>query len=548
VIGARTATTVVLSVAALAIALVNGRLTPTYLGQLQPESAFVSGLFACLAGTLFYVFWHGGNPSVHYLELKKNLRPGRDEVLLFGIRGRSLVIGRVVGRPAFDFPPAIQRILYVVVFLGIALFAFDNRTTEILLTAPAEIDVAGIRYCEEDKKEADAAKAAEEMPGCKLVLRAYQLGFVSTLGTCDPNASAKKGERVCTDRRRDEPYAHYLWRSIGDDFGETGKFVSGGASLVDRLTAQFPYLEPRFNLEKNALSGAPRAAHVIWTNLPEPHGFFSRLAEWFDPRICAERAQRPERFLGADNAKLKTGYLLEQTLGQLIFASRFRPIVGFCQEYQIHWDAPKDTCQRLVKNPGAVLQRESDYEPIAAVVERWRSEKLVKEMHVSLQNMERAIAGADKKQIPLRESPPLEKIISFNCLMVEPGSSDLVSEAAVRVFGEELTVRTLTIDEKRLHGAGMFHAMTDLLTPNFRYGRFHSAESKTTTTVIRPEQLPGQNYLLSQLELLVDADFFLGHDWLFTRGDLLAVYPFHVHFKNYVEIFRRQYQLHRGRL
>ena len=31
-------------------------------------------------------------------------------------------------------------------------------------------------------------------------------------------------------------------------------------------------------------------------------------------------------------------------------------------------------------------------------------------------------------------------------------------------------------------------------------------------------------------------------------GCLLEVYPYHLHLKNFVEIFRRQYKLHRGRL
>ena len=32
------------------------------------------------------------------------------------------------------------------------------------------------------------------------------------------------------------------------------------------------------------------------------------------------------------------------------------------------------------------------------------------------------------------------------------------------------------------------------------------------------------------------------------RPDLLAVYPYHLHLKNFIEIFRRQYKEHRGRL
>ena len=55
-------------------------------------------------------------------------------------------------------------------------------------------------------------------------------------------------------------------------------------------------------------------------------------------------------------------------------------------------------------------------------------------------------------------------------------------------------------------------------------------------------------YRLTRLELLRDADIFLGHDWLAKRADVLAVYPYHVHMKNLIELFRTLYRTHRSRL
>jgi hypothetical protein len=43
-------------------------------------------------------------------------------------------------------------------------------------------------------------------------------------------------------------------------------------------------------------------------------------------------------------------------------------------------------------------------------------------------------------------------------------------------------------------------------------------------------------------------DIFLEPDWLSRRTDLLEVYPYHLHLKNYVRLFRKQYLLARGRL
>ena len=42
-------------------------------------------------------------------------------------------------------------------------------------------------------------------------------------------------------------------------------------------------------------------------------------------------------------------------------------------------------------------------------------------------------------------------------------------------------------------------------------------------------------------------NLFLGNEWLAKRPDLLAVYPYHLHLKTFIEIFRRQYKEHRGR-
>ena len=58
----------------------------------------------------------------------------------------------------------------------------------------------------------------------------------------------------------------------------------------------------------------------------------------------------------------------------------------------------------------------------------------------------------------------------------------------------------------------------------------------------------GRAGYLAKLDFLASTDIFLGHDWVRTRADLLDVYPYHLHMKNFIEVFRRQYRLERGRL
>ena len=48
--------------------------------------------------------------------------------------------------------------------------------------------------------------------------------------------------------------------------------------------------------------------------------------------------------------------------------------------------------------------------------------------------------------------------------------------------------------------------------------------------------------------MLENVDIFLGNNWVLEREDLLGVYPYHIHLKNYVESFRAEYQESRGRL
>ena len=60
--------------------------------------------------------------------------------------------------------------------------------------------------------------------------------------------------------------------------------------------------------------------------------------------------------------------------------------------------------------------------------------------------------------------------------------------------------------------------------------------------------LESPDYLLSRLETLENVDIFLGNNWVLERKDLLDVYPYHVHLRNYVDSFRDTYRDKHGRL
>jgi hypothetical protein len=152
----------------------------------------------------------------------------------------------------------------------------------------------------------------------------------------------------------------------------------------------------------------------------------------------------------------------------------------------------------------------------------------------------------------LGEPPAAERIASFQCLMFsDEGPAPI--ERNVVVAGETLRIRDVHMAPLRPDGGSqirVYKRLAELFAEGFGYGRLTSNQSigakPEEATMAAAFRDPG--FLLGKLDLLRDADLFLGNDWLADRPDLLEVYPYHLHLQNFVEIFRRQYKLHRGRL
>ena len=96
----------------------------------------------------------------------------------------------------------------------------------------------------------------------------------------------------------------------------------------------------------------------------------------------------------------------------------------------------------------------------------------------------------------------------------------------------------------------LYKQLAALMAPGFGYGRLTSnqAIAATPEEAALAETFRQPAFWLTRLDLLRDADLFLGNDWLAKRPDLLEVYPYHLHLQNFIEVFRRQYKLHEGRL
>jgi hypothetical protein len=91
-----------------------------------------------------------------------------------------------------------------------------------------------------------------------------------------------------------------------------------------------------------------------------------------------------------------------------------------------------------------------------------------------------------------------------------------------------------------------YDALARLLAPGFHYGALLSeagldASGGTTTA------FAGRDFLLTRLYRLDGVDLYLDAGLLAERPDLLEVYPYQRHLRNFVQLFRRQYARLRGR-
>ena len=128
-----------------------------------------------------------------------------------------------------------------------------------------------------------------------------------------------------------------------------------------------------------------------------------------------------------------------------------------------------------------------------------------------------------------------------------------VKDEPVVIDGHRFAVRSSVVAP---FGAGvrdqvrLFRAVSSLFAPGFVYGRLQSAQSLAEVDAERAaaQRFADRTSLLTKLELLRETDIFVGHDWIDARPDLLSVYPYHVHLRNFVEAFRRRYRLSRARL
>lgn len=515
----------IISAGALVVAVVAaalaGLLDPGQLRALSLEACLLIGVFASVAAVLLVQLWR--------------------------VQG-----ARTNGRR--ELPPLVRQLIYTAIFVAIGLSAFDNRKTRLLTDLPERTSLSLSRYCKPPRREAAPAPIitkVQKVRGCALILRAYKLGYTKKLGACAPKQIANKARaaaagpaELCRDRLRDEPLLHYTWRVLADK--------KDGAAAVDPVAAvrnnladfekRLGYVSTLIDAQRTAITAAPHAAHHLWVNLPEPRQE-PMLRRLFVPRKdCSDRFSDLDtrvRWASGDKA---TSALVEHALGQLLFDPYLGKPVGYCREYTIHWNAPADACARLAKNAAGFLDDSGALDSVRAVLQRHR-------VRDELNQLRRELG---KKQ--LETLPDLRRLVSFQCLVVDPDGSGKLTHHEVRIDGNPIDSRELRV--KTLSAVGPAQAdlyrYLALVYTGIGYSgpveQEHVAIAELGRQPAPLKDVLGTDFTLTRLELLHQSDPFLAGAPALADEQLIDVFPLRYHLQHLVDTFRRAYRRQRGRL
>ena len=547
-IGARSFTLILILIASLALGWGANIFRFEYVVKLGIETTLLIGFFSSVAAALIYHFKRKGDHSEFYFRYNRDGTLWEGESPLLKFRKHHINIGKSAPDLIFDFTPSAQKFLWVIIFVTISLIAFNNRGTQLLIGFPSEIRFDEFRYCPKEN-ELDAEE--EILPGCVLMKRAFDLGYAKDLGSCEPKE--KEREEICTLRQWDEPYLHYIWRLVTlftDQVGHTFT-LDEGEKLKKKFEYQTTQLDNLFGYQKHVLFSNPKSSHHIWTNLPYPKGKWkTQFENLFQPNDCVEKYSQLGQNVKTEDHSSKT---LEHVYGHLLFHPNYKPTVATCREYQIHWEAPSDSCEQLARNPEDFLKKEKLWKEILNLRDRYTKGRSRHAIRSVLANMEGP--GLPEGARP-KPTPRLNRVISFQCLMREdePGlTSTLARSHTAKLFNLKFSARDIRINNGKAATATQidyYKWLAQALSAGFTYGGFHSHQGigpiKEETSL--EELLTGRHYYLSRLDYLKSADLFVGNEWIQERPDLMELYPYYHHLSHFVEIFRKRYAFQKGRL
>jgi hypothetical protein len=531
VIGVKTLGILTLLVAVVAASFAFGSFTPERLATRGPGMLLFVGCFGVIVGTVVFRFSRLGERSRRYFRwTTESLAWDVSEAHFVGGTRRRIVLGDNRDGEAFDLPSGARLAVSIAIASIVALAAIGSRALEQLAGATKGMASAtSSLYCPEEEPTKPRERDPNE-PGCELVRRAYALGYAKSLGQCAPkkDAPSEVAHPVCTRRQRDEPLLHYSWRLLvgfGGKLRETTRFAYF-RQTGDDFRRRSSHLAALATAERETLASAPHASHHIWTNLPDPGDGA------FQETTCTGRYLRMPHRPTPPPGPVQASKVLEHVVGQLLFEGTYESPAGHCREYHLHWGAPLDACKSLSANPQAFLSESSALYDVRQTLERYRVEGDLSSL------------GGPK--------PPADpsSLVSFHCYF--EGDAHERTSTPFALAGWSFTAEELSVPRSPPDAAlyiDRYDAVSRLLVNGFHYGRLLSEAGVDGASATGLESsFVAPDYLLTRLYELESIDIYLDPGWLLRRPDLLDVYPYERHLKNYVQVFRRQYRRQAGRL
>lgn len=531
-IGAKTLAVLALFGGAVFAALSFGVLAADRLLSLGEGTVLFVGAFGVVVGTLMFRFWNLGEKSKHYFRWTTEERDAWDvnEAHFLGSDKRRIVLGENKEGEALDIPPRGHHAIAIALSALLALACLDARAIEHFSRVGEGIASVTSSYCPEEKEEKPVGKDPNE-PGCELVRRAYALGYAKSLGTCGAKKDEPKVDAtpkaVCTRRQRDEPVLHYSWRLLGDFNRSLGGALRGGAFAKAKKdfgerTAHFPALREQ---QRQILTSAPHASHHVFTTLPDPGDGA------FDPLTCTDRYVRLAHRPTPPSGDKQGSKVFEHVVAQLLFEGVYDPPPAQCREVHVHWASPPDACAQLAAKPEDFLTKVKAWGDVKSVLDRHR---LATELA--------GIAG------PAPNAPP-QRFVSFQCHAEGPSARKSIPFV---LAGQPFVAEEVHAPRSPPNAAiyvDVYATVGSLFVKGFHYGHLLSEAGLEASSAAGLEKsFEGNEFLLTRLYEMESIDIYVEPSWLGGRPDLLEVYPYERHLKNFVQTFRRQYRRERGRL
>lgn len=492
-----------------------------HLNQLTMQTCLLIGVFASVSAVLLAALW----------------------------RGRGATSGRRA------LPAGLRTALFIVVFAGVGLVAFDNRRAGLLMELAEGPGLSLSTYCKPPRAaepEVAPAPAATVVKarGCGLILRAYRLGYTKDLGSCAPKKAVarkrkhkqEKAAEPCHDRQRDEPLFHYAWRVLADRAGKAAEIdpVDMARSNLHEFQTRLGYVNSLAAVQSHAITSSPHAAHHLWINLPAPHPR-SLIDRYLVPQAhCSNRyvaMQTRVRWPSGDKAK---SALIEHALGRLLFDRSLGEAAGYCGEFTIHWGASADACDKLAADPAGFLRSSGAYASVHAVFDRYRTA-------TDLRQLARKLGDRPAR----RRLPDPRTLVSFQCLIVDSAGNGKMKAAEAKIGNYTVDVRQVhtKLDTGGAHQLAAYKALALVLSGVAYNGPvIQDAIGKLTRRPAPVTDAIGDDFLLTRLDVLRQSDPFVAGAPALAEPRLLDVYPFHYHLFNLVTAFRRAYVRQRGRL